>query len=490
MITLHFLPILTLLAALQVTIGNSATDLSIAIIALLIAIIGPFAGSYMFIKNANKMFGMMAGGVNKLGSPFKKLASGFAKDHNERSLLGTYMADRKRNDDTWAKIRNRERISQFSNPDAKYERGPLKGKRTMSSRMGMSRLVTAGMNDRAAQSFRAQLTGQDNAVYREEVEAFKQKLGRDYSTKGQAQEHLWKRLQDGDASAAEMHALHDHIMSQAGGASYMDAVYAGQVKDSMGNNIGHYMMQDVKRTGGKEAWLGAQRSLTADGSKFRGGSADAAYQVQNRANDYVAALAAGEQDAFLGTNAEKGNTATFHNAKGQVVTEDVIVGSDGNGGLEYWGERAKNMGQFGSRMAYAMEASGQMTDQAASLIAADTQKASQDEHVVYEVALRHLEKMKQNGGTLNPAKNRNPNPQPNPTPAIQLQVQSSSGTTQAASASEIIAQVQRAGGWDNLSHESVMNIYNHVNTLPNSVESTQLGSSAIDELRKRGIFTK
>lgn len=65
------------------------------LIALLIAIIGPFAGTYMFMKNASKVFSAVSGGINKLGAGAQKWASGWASARRDRSTFSQMMNARK-----------------------------------------------------------------------------------------------------------------------------------------------------------------------------------------------------------------------------------------------------------------------------------------------------------------------------------------------------------------------------------------------------------
>lgn len=68
----------------QVVIKSNADQFTV-LIALLIAIIGPFAGTYMFVKNSNKVFGAIAGGIGKVGKAAQKWANGWAKEKQANS---------------------------------------------------------------------------------------------------------------------------------------------------------------------------------------------------------------------------------------------------------------------------------------------------------------------------------------------------------------------------------------------------------------------
>jgi hypothetical protein len=257
------------------------------------------------------------------------------------------------------------------------------------------------------------MAGQDNEVYRGEVAAQRELLNNKYSNKEEAYKHFWDRMRDGDASAAEMNALHDHIMGFSGGASYMDKVWTGEEVDkSTGMNAGQYIKRNIQSGG--DAWKGVQRSLLSDSSKFKGGSADVAYAMSNIGDGYVSALANGQQDAFLGENWDKDKTATYTDINGKEQTVKVVDNDkDPNGGLTYTGERAKNMMQMGSRLAAAQEKSGKMTDEAAEMILDDPTHA-QSEHVVAEMAKRRVAQVQQHGPVRQaPTKHLNDN-QPNP----------------------------------------------------------------------------
>jgi hypothetical protein len=383
------------------------------IMAYAIIAIGPIIGSYAVVKNSSKLTSSMFGAFNKVGSRLSKAAGKFAEKKYKRSAFGTYMSDREKTKDAWAKIKGRERISKLmNNTDATYKSGLLKGRRTLGAQAG--RAATLGLDRREAQSFRAQLAGEDSAVNRAEVESFKQELGRNYSSKLTAIPHYWERMRSGDASAAEVQALQSHIESLPGGATELDKIWTGKSSDPVTRkNIGHYMAASI--AGDKEAWTGAQRALLDRGSKFYGGSADVSYQLLNRGEDYVSALAHGEQDQFLGVNSDYGTTATYTKLDGTKVTgapviimprKDPVTGEeipgDPNGGMTYIGQRAKNSLGLGSRTAYDLEQSGRLTDEAARAIL-QSQASTENEHVVRELAERHIARIEAQGAPINPA---------------------------------------------------------------------------------------
>lgn len=81
--------------AVQIVAGNQDQDAVTVIIAMLIAIAGPFAGTYMFLKSSNKIFGTMAGLVSKAGAGARGWASGYAKEKQARSIYGQVRQRRK-----------------------------------------------------------------------------------------------------------------------------------------------------------------------------------------------------------------------------------------------------------------------------------------------------------------------------------------------------------------------------------------------------------
>lgn len=66
------------------TMPTGASEFTI-LLAMLIAIIGPFAGTYMFMKNASKLFSAATGALSKVGKGAQKWAMGWAKERQGNS---------------------------------------------------------------------------------------------------------------------------------------------------------------------------------------------------------------------------------------------------------------------------------------------------------------------------------------------------------------------------------------------------------------------
>lgn len=88
-------------------------------IALLVLILGPFVGTFMFVKNASKAFGALSGAINKLGAGARKAAMGWAKGRQEGSTFGRARA--------WSKaVRDASRVEKqgkMTGPRGLYNKG-------------------------------------------------------------------------------------------------------------------------------------------------------------------------------------------------------------------------------------------------------------------------------------------------------------------------------------------------------------------------------
>ncbi len=370
---------------------------------------GPPIGTYMYIKNANKLISSASNLISKAGSKLGNFIGSGAQKMFKRSAAGVAWQDKERMLDNQGLTEGRTKLRElFKEPKPGDPKRSWLERRARGAATG---LMTRGMTERSKRNFAAQLAGQDNEIYRGEVEAYKTDLGREYSDKASAQKHFWDRMGDPNLTAPEAHALHDHIAALDGGASWLDDVWTGQMKDPTPGrtprNIGSLVKENHLANG--DALTGIQRAID-NNPKLRGGMADVSYAVRNRPLDYISALANGEQAGFLDLNWDEGNTVTYHDIEDNLVEDaPVILDTDHNGGLTYTGERPKNMSGFGKRLAYAQETSGKMTDEAAGLIFDDKQRSGEIEHVVFEAAKRRVEDLAANGGApINPAKDRNP----------------------------------------------------------------------------------
>lgn len=258
MITLHFISSLTFLGALKVTIDDNPASLSIAIIALLISIIGPFAGSYMFIKNANKMFGMMAGGINKLGSPFRKLANQFAGDRFKNSKGALLFNKRRQNSEEFAQ---RKAYLAMSRRDAKGNPAGF-----------WANAALAGTSGKQRSALEGQLYAAESKIYNQDVGYKMDEYKRLYDSKEAMQQHMMSELDAGRMDAASMKAALDHMASFSGGGTMIDNMVRGTDK-----RYGNQFWEGMKKhyTGGQQdAWKGASRALA--GGAYADASPDTA----------------------------------------------------------------------------------------------------------------------------------------------------------------------------------------------------------------------
>ena len=243
--------------------------------------LGPGMGTYMYIKNQNKLFGMAANAVNKAGAGLRKASMGWANGKRDRSTFGHYLATRKKIGDTNAKIRAYDRIAGFGTTGAISKRIP-----------GASRLPTIGMGSRARSMFNAQVAGMNNAAYAEEVKAEEERLSNVTNNKAEAYQHVRDLGRSGTASDVQMHAAAANLLKYKGGKSDLRALMRDQS-----------WMTGVKTSqdSGNRAYVGLQRAALGD-KAFATSHPDLEHALRRHTDSFLNDAANGNADNYLGAN--------------------------------------------------------------------------------------------------------------------------------------------------------------------------------------------
>lgn len=98
------------------TTDNVASSWITEVVAVIVMTVGPFILLYMYLKNSNKLMGMAAGAVGKMGSWGSKKAQGWAQEKKDRSTYQQMKNSKKNSTNTAAQ---RRAIQRFGSEGAK-----------------------------------------------------------------------------------------------------------------------------------------------------------------------------------------------------------------------------------------------------------------------------------------------------------------------------------------------------------------------------------
>lgn len=282
-----------------VTIDSDANWITV-IIAFLISTIGPFAGTYLYLKNSNKLLGAAAGALNKASKWGQKHANKYAKEKYDNSQFGIHRATSKA-------FKNQAARERAFSGDTRLSKLGIGG-------VGAFAGGTMPWNKRGKEKLTNYADSQRDKIYQEEYAASKASIQRDSSAAygaGNAEAYLKKQIASG-ASKAQIHAATENLLSQNGGGTTLKNLLS---TDS-----------DTLRAlaGNEEMWNGAMKGAAND-SKFMGKHTDVKNAVINKNPYFRQAALDGWSENFMGENFKAGEY--LKDGSGAVVKQKDEAGN-------------------------------------------------------------------------------------------------------------------------------------------------------------------
>lgn len=308
------------------------------IVSTIIMTVGPFAMLYMYLKNSNKLMGMAAGGVGKLGAWGQKKAQGFAKNKYDRSTFGVGRATQRAFKDEAAKER---------------AFGRMKDK-TVRGRIGMM-----GVRGTARDRMNAYAEAQGDKLYKSDVDNEQVRLGKNIENNATASvEAFKKKVATGSMTKAQANAHVNHLLGMKGGKTSLRRLFEDQS-----------FMQGLEKAGGTDGMvLGAM-----NGDKFMAAQPDLANALNYHREQFTKDARDGKANEYLGANYASGVKTSsgkyvidkeYKNAAGNVINK-------GQGAFQDWGWYAQRPGML---HAMSHDHTGHVYDKVSFNVATATQK--------------------------------------------------------------------------------------------------------------------
>lgn len=269
-----------------VTIDSDANWITV-IIAFLISTIGPFAGTYLYLKNSNKLLGAAAGALNKASKWGQKHANKYAKEKYDNSQFGIHRATSKA-------FKNQAARERAFSGDTRLSKLGIGG-------VGAFAGGTMPWNKRGKEKLTNYADSQRDKIYQEEYAASKASIQRDPSAAygaGNAEAYLKRQIASG-ASKAQIHAATENLLSQNGGGTTLKNLLSGEGKDPAEKAANVATLKTLADN--EEMWNGAMKGAAND-SKFMGKHTDVKNAVINKNPQFRQAAQEGWSENFMGEN--------------------------------------------------------------------------------------------------------------------------------------------------------------------------------------------
>lgn len=298
-----------------------------AIMAFLIMTVAPFAGTYLYLKNANKLMSMAGGGLGKFGAMAQKRSQGWAKSKYDRSTFGVGRSTQRAFKDEAAKERAYGRMA-----DGK----------SLSGRLGM-----LGVRGQTRARMNAYTQAQGDKLYKSDVENEQVRLGKTVENNAAASVEAFKdKVESGSITRAQANAHVNHLLSLKGGKTSLRRLFEDQ-----------QFMQDLGKAGGTEGMV-----VGAIGSdKFMAAQPDIANALNYHREQFVKDAQAGKAGEYLGANYAAGATTS----SGRTVIDKS------KGAFQDWGWYAQRPGML---HAMSHDHTGHVYDKISYNVATATQK--------------------------------------------------------------------------------------------------------------------